>query len=339
MFRGVHVKVGIIGCGAIAARAYVPGFRRAGAEIVAVADMDFARAKSFSSQHVIPKSFADHEKLLDLDIELVTICTPPETHASIALDCANKGKHILVEKPMATSLEDAQRMVHACEVNAVKLCVMHQYRFIPCVQDAKRRLSGGRLGEVLCAEMIAHPQFPLRWSDSKWLYEKWSLLDDYGVHMLDVVSFLADSPAKRVWVVPRDTTGKLGFFDAIEIMLELANSWVVYLDLSWVVGTYQITASLFGTAGKIDMDIRNNHLSETHGYVTPFDEIGSTLRKSWGEMSAVLTRKYFTGALVYHDIVIRSFLQALSTDGEPPVGPQDGLKIIDFLDKIKRAAP
>jgi predicted dehydrogenase len=332
------MRVGIIGCGAIAARAHIPAFLKYGADIVALADIDLNRANRLAKRFNIPHVFSDYHELLATNVELVSICTPPQKHASMAIAAANAGKNILLEKPMAGSVEDAESIIHACKMNDVKLCMMHEYRFIPCIQEAKRRVASGRLGQIIAIAITAHPQFPMRWSDSEWLYEKWSLLDDVGVHYLDILAYLTHAVAKHVSVVARDTTGKLGFFDYIQATIELEGSCVAQLDLSWAAGSYELTSRVFGTAGRIDIDIRNDYLSELHGYVTPIDEIHATMHKSWRTVSNVLRRRYFRGALLYHELLIRDFLARISKDEDPPVGPEEGRVTIELMEQIKRAA-
>jgi predicted dehydrogenase len=331
------MKVGIIGCGAIASRAHIPSFARAGVQVVAVADTDISRANSFAHKFGIPRVYSDFRQLLDEDLNLVSVCTPPKTHALIATEAAQKGKHILLEKPMTTTLAEAEDLVSACTANKTKLCVVHQYRFIPCVQEARRRMADGRLGKIISIHLTAHPQFPMRWADSGWLYDRWGLLDDVGVHLLDILTFLSDANAIRVSVGTLDSTGKMGFFDSIHVTLELEDSLAVYLDLSWMIGSYELTASIFGTAGKAMLDIRNNFLSEIHGYVTPFDEMGQTFRKSTRAFASALTRKYFRGTLIYHDVLIQSFIDSILKGKPPPVGPLEGLRIVRLLEKIKLA--
>lgn len=305
---------------------------------MAVADTDFLRAKRVAERFGIAQVYSDHRELLKGDAELVSVCTPPKTHASIVIDIAEARKHVLLEKPMATSLEDAEAIVRVCELNNVELCMMHEYRFIPCVQEAKRRITAGRLGNVLAIAMTAHPQFPLRWSDAGWLYDRWGMLDDVGAHYLDILSYLAEAAPKRVLAIARDTSERMGFFDYIQAVIELADSCVAYLDLSWVAGSFENAARLYGTAGKLDVDIRNNHLSEYHGYITPLDEIAATLSKSWRTATGAITGKYFTGPLMYHDVVIRAFLDSIARNEDPPVGPREGKRIVEFLELIKQAA-
>ena len=330
------MRVGIIGCGAIAARAHIPAFARAGATLVAVADIDISRAKALAKKFSVPAVYSDYHELLAEDVEMVAICTPPKTHAQIAIDAADKGKHILLEKPMTTSLEDAKRVVNACRLNKIKLCMVHEFRFFPCVQEAKKRISSGKLGNILSIEMISHPQFPMRWTDSTWFYDKWNLLDDMGVHIIDILGYLTDwIPPRTVSAVARDATGNMGFFNQIQAIIELVNSCAVYLNLSYVTGTYEMTGRIFGTAGKIEVDVTNNYLSEIHGYITPIDELSSTIRKSWRTAGAIITKAYFRGSLNYYDVVIPSFLNSIAQGTDPPVGPEEGMWVVDFVQRIK----
>ena len=315
----------------------MPSFTRAGVQVVAVADTDIGRANGFARKFGIPHAFSDFRQLLADDLDLVSICTPPKTHSLIATEAARKGKSILLEKPMTTTLAEAEELVSACNANNTKLCVVHQYRFIPCVQEAKKRIERGRLGKVLSIHLTAHPQFPMRWTDSGWLYDRWSLLDDIGVHLLDVLTFLSNAEAVRVSVGAHDSTGKMGFYDSIQAMVQLEDSQGVYLDLSWITGTYELSATVFGTGGKLILDLRNNFLSEIHGYVTPFDEMSQTLRKSTRTFASAVTRKYFRGTLIYHDILIQSFIDAIFKSKPPPVGPLEGMRVVRFLEKIKVA--
>ncbi len=332
------MKVGIIGCGAIATRAHIPAFRRAGAEIVALSDIDMTRATGVAKRFNIAHVYSDYRELLAGDAELVSVCTPPRTHATISVDAAKEGKQILLEKPMATNLNEADSIIRACESNKVKLCMMHEYRFYPCVRQAKQRISRGRVGQVLAAQITVHPQFPLKWSDSTYFYEGWGMLEEIGVHYLDILSYITEARPRRVWVAARDATEKMGFFNYIQTMIELSNSCVAYLDLSWVGGSFEATAKFFGTAGKIDLDIRNDYISESHGFLTPLDEMNDTLRKSWHTLGRILSKEAFKGPTVYHDTVIRSFMESISQNGEPPVGAEEGRKSVELLQLIKQAA-
>jgi len=245
---------------------------------------------------------------------------------------------VLLEKPMATSLEDAERLARECSSSKVKVCIMHQYRLIPCIQEAKKTILRGSVGNVLAIQTTAHSEFPMKWSDASWLRDKWSLLDDIGVHYLDILNFFTEGHPRRAFVTARDVTGKMGFFNYIQAVIDLAGSCVAYFDLSWVTGSYEASAQLFGTSGKIDIDVRNDFLSESHGNPTPFDEISTTVRKARHTFGRVLSKEAFRGPLLYHDLLIRSFLESIARNQEPPVSAEEGKRTVEYMEMIKRAA-
>ncbi len=115
--EGRVLKIGIIGVGAIAQRSHIPNFQKVnGAEILAVCDPIERKAKLVAEKWGIKYYFTNYKDLLSLDeLDAVSVCTPNYFHAPITIDACDKGKHVLCEKPIATTLEDAQRMIDAAK--------------------------------------------------------------------------------------------------------------------------------------------------------------------------------------------------------------------------------
>src|SRR4030042_2705734 len=102
------MKVGVIGCGMIAKKAHMPAYKSLeNVELIAVSDNNEQRAKSCAKEFGVKKYFSDYHELLKEDLDLVSICTPNFTHAQITKESAQAGVHVLVEKPMATNLQEA----------------------------------------------------------------------------------------------------------------------------------------------------------------------------------------------------------------------------------------
>lgn len=116
------LKIGIIGCGSISKHRHLPEW--AGnkfAEIVAVCDINEDRA-NLTAQQYNAKAFTDYRELLALEeIDAVSVCTPNALHAPMSIDALNAGKHVLCEKPMATSKEEAEAMIQAAEKTTASL--------------------------------------------------------------------------------------------------------------------------------------------------------------------------------------------------------------------------
>ncbi|WP_077625276.1 Gfo/Idh/MocA family protein [Sediminibacillus massiliensis] len=138
----------------------------------------------------------DWRKLIEReDIDVVDIVTPNHTHAEIAIAAAKAGKHIITEKPLALTLEEAREMLQAVKENNVKHMICHNYRFAPAVQFAKKLIEDGKLGHIYhfranyLQDFIMDPEFPLVWRLKKEVSGS-GALGDIGAHSIDLARFL-----------------------------------------------------------------------------------------------------------------------------------------------------
>lgn len=145
------INFAIIGCGRIAKRhAELLGTGQiAGARLAAVCDIDPARAQAFAERFGVPGFTSINEMLAIPGIDAVAVLTPSGMHAEHAIMAANAGKHVVVEKPMALRLEDADAMIAAADRNKVRLLVVKQNRFNVPVVKAYEALSAGRFGQLV----------------------------------------------------------------------------------------------------------------------------------------------------------------------------------------------
>ena len=149
------VRIGIIGAGGIA-RAHARAYQRLpDVEVVAVADIVPGLAEKFAAEFNIPQWFDSHQALLALDeIEGVSVCTYNQAHRAPTVDALQAGKHVLVEKPLAFSLDDAIAMIQAARETGNILHTGFWQRWQPNVQTARRIAQSGELGDVYYAQMI-----------------------------------------------------------------------------------------------------------------------------------------------------------------------------------------
>lgn len=138
----------------------------------------------------------DWRKLLERDdIDLIDIVTPNNTHAEMAIAAAEAGKHVICEKPLAMTVEEAERMAEAVKRNGVVHMISHNYRFSPAVQYAKKLIEEGRLGKIYhiraqyLQDWIMDPGFPLVWRLRKEVTGS-GALGDIGAHIIDLARFL-----------------------------------------------------------------------------------------------------------------------------------------------------
>lgn len=138
----------------------------------------------------------DWRRLLEReDIDLIDIVTPNHLHAEMAIAAAEAGKHVICEKPLAMSVDEARRMVEAVQKAGTVHMLCHNYRFAPAVQFAKKLIEEGRLGRIYhirgqyLQDWIMDPQFPLVWRLRKEVTGS-GALGDVGAHILDLARFL-----------------------------------------------------------------------------------------------------------------------------------------------------
>ncbi len=330
----INLKAGVIGCGNIARRAHFPAYRDLGIEVVGAVDSSEKRASSCARKFKIKRIFTNYNDLFKEDLDLVSICTPHSTHAQITIDAAKAGINVLVEKPMATNSQDAESMIQACKDSGVKLCVVHNYRFFPAVLEAKKRMKEGRIGRIVSMQAVGHDFIDVMYG--AWRFKKWGVLEDFGPHIIDIVNFVNNSsPLEDIKVIARDYTGNMGCLNDVQAIMMFKNGTRTSIDLSWVTGTFDLYLKIFGTAGTLDVSVRDNHVREIHGYSTPLEELGSLSRKSIGIAKAVINRTYFKGSLLHHKLIIKRFVESIVKGTDPPVTGEEGRAVLAIMDSIK----
>jgi predicted dehydrogenase len=332
------MNVGVIGCGMIAKKAHLPAYRSLeNVDIIGVSDPEKQRARFCAKKFGARKWFTDYHELLKEDLDLVSVCTPNFTHAQIAEEAAEACVNVLVEKPMATNLQDADEMIDACRRSGVQLCVLHNYRFVPCLLEAKKRIGDGRIGRIVSMHATKYDLIPMTWSHSSWFYYKWGLLEDIGYHMIDVINFLCNSELEDVKVIARDYTNNMGCLNHILSMILFRSKTSAFLDLSWVSGCVESSLKVQGTAGMLNIDVRNDHIQEIHGYLTPLEDLKSHIKKSFKTMKTAIDKTYFKGALLYHKQIIEEFISSIIDGREPPIPGEEGRKAVAVIDAIKHS--
>jgi UDP-N-acetyl-2-amino-2-deoxyglucuronate dehydrogenase len=178
------VRFALIGCGSIARKhAHALHHYIDDAEIAAFVDLDLARAQQFGAQYGAP-AFASIRDLMQQEgdrIDAFSVLTPSGSHAPVAIELAKYSRPIVVEKPMALRLDDADRMIEACDANGAKLFVVHQNRYNLPIAKAREALAKGRFGRLVLGTVR------LRWMRDQAYYdsEAWrgTWAHDGGVFM------------------------------------------------------------------------------------------------------------------------------------------------------------
>lgn len=153
--RKAKVRIGLIGVGAIGLESHLPAlhsFRNV--EIAALCDQRIEAAQRVASHFGVKRVYGDAGELLSKErLDAVDICTSPRSHAPLAIRAMEAGCHVLIEKPMASGLEEADAMVGCARKHQVRLCVVHQNLCNPAVMKAKSMVESGIVGDLLNVEV------------------------------------------------------------------------------------------------------------------------------------------------------------------------------------------
>lgn len=194
-----EVRVGIIGCGHIARSAHAPGYRRAGAKMMACCDIVPERAQRFAREFGMAHAYNDYRDLLDRDdVDAVSVTVPNRWHQPIVEAALERGKHVLCEKPMATDAASAKHMVAAARQAQRILMIGFQNRFRPEVQRLARMVQANELGVIRDARAGWMRRRGSGWG---WYSDRersgGGALIDIGVHALDLAYYLMGWPKPR----------------------------------------------------------------------------------------------------------------------------------------------
>ncbi|WP_026576297.1 Gfo/Idh/MocA family protein [Bacillus sp. UNC438CL73TsuS30] len=192
------LRIAVIGCGSIARHRHLPEYAaNSKVQIVAVCDIVKERAEEIGGQFGA-KAFSNFEELLlEAEIDAVSVCTPNYLHAPISIAALNAGKHVLCEKPMATSQAEALAMIEAAKSNGKKLMIAHNQRFVPSHEKARKLIETGEVGKIYSFRTaFGHPG-PEKWSADgarSWFFKKEQAfigaMGDLGVHKTDLIRYL-----------------------------------------------------------------------------------------------------------------------------------------------------
>ncbi len=244
-------RIGIIGCGKIAQVRHIPEYlANEKAKICAVYDINQERAKEIASA-LNAVSYESVDALLSSGLDAVSVCTSNDSHAEIAVKALDHGLHVLCEKPMAVTLEGAEKMVEAARKNGRILMIGQNQRLNGTHQRAHELIRKGEIGKVISFETVFAHSGPETWSvdpgKNTWFFDKkkavMGAMADLGIHKTDLIRFLLDDDIASVdaKIVTLDKRGSDGSLIAVD-----DNAFVIYEMKSGAVGTLRASWTNYG---------------------------------------------------------------------------------------------
>lgn len=202
------IRTGLLG-GGFMARVHTAAARAAGAELVGIATSTAAGGEQAARRLGYRRGEADAAELLDaVDIDVVHICTPNATHAGLARAVLESGRHVVCEKPLATSAADARALVAVAEERGLVGAVPFVYRYHPMVREARARIARGDLGLILTVDAAYLQDWMLLPSDDDWRADGAAggpsrAFADIGSHLFDLIEFVSGERVRRVFAQTR----------------------------------------------------------------------------------------------------------------------------------------
>ena len=259
------INIGIIGCGKIAQKRHIPEYlENIDANIVGYYDLNHARAEAISKTYGGTAFESIEDLLADSSIDAVSVCTANHTHAAITIQALQAGKHVLCEKPMATTLEDCQAMVDAAQKAGKVLVIGQNQRLTKTHVKARQLIRGGEIGEIIGFRTTFGHGGPETWSidpgKNTWFFDKniavMGAMADLGIHKTDLLLFLTDqmiveTTAHLTTIDKRGADGELIQVDDTAICVyKLDNGALGTMTASWTFyGPEDNTTIIYGTKG------------------------------------------------------------------------------------------
>ena len=303
-------------------------------ELIAVCDIREEKAEEVAKRYGIKKFYTDYRALLsDNEIEAVAVVTPDFAHAEIAIAALESGKHLLLEKPMAKSVGDCERIISAVEKSGTKFMVDFHNRWNPPFVKAKRSLDKGELGKVRLIysrlnDTIFVPTEMLSWADRS------SPLWFVGSHSIDTIMWFLGDRVTRVYSVSRsEVLSSMGIEtpDFYEIVMELEGGAVAVVENCWLLpnsspNIVDVKFEAIGDRGVVYIDVARHRALEKY-------------TESGGSYPDVLVIPEIYGKPQgFAAESIRHFVDCVAFDREPLVGLRDGLEVTRVIVAAERSA-
>ncbi len=326
-----QVRVGIIGS-AFSSNIHAEAFQEvAGAVLVAACSPNQAHVEEFARKWKIPATATDYRKLLDRkDIDVVVVGIPNDLHREVVVAAAKAGKHVILEKPLAHTLKDADEMLSACKKNKVKLMYAETICFSPKYVRAKKLVDEGAIGKLYMVKQGEKHSGP----HSDWFYDikrsGGGSIMDMGCHGIEWARWMYGKPkpksvvahCQRVYHTQR-TRGE----DNSVVIVEFEGGGIAVIEDSWAKhGGMDDRVELYGTEGVIYCDLLHGSSMETYslkGYGYAVEKAGET--KGW-------TFTVFEEAHIYgfpHEM--RHFIQCVLNDETPQETGEDGRATLEII--------
>lgn len=330
------LKIAIIGCGRISYK-HVEAIinNHANAELIAVCDIVEENATRRANEYMqkvgqLPLIYTDYKLMLaSIELDIIAIATESGYHSSIAIYCMEHKKHIIVEKPMALSTRDAQKMIEAAKLNSVKMCICHQNRFNKPIQQLKQAIEGGRFGKLIngtarilwSRDMNYYTQAPWR---GTWSLDGGTLMNQC-IHNIDLLQWMMGGEIDTVYAQTGNFIRNIEAEDFGAVIIRFKNGSVGIIEGSACVYPKNLeeTLSIFGEKGTVCIGGLAVNKIETWRFADDLDIEKEVLKHQEADPDTV----YGFG----HTPLYKDMIDAIENNREPLIHGEEGKKGMQII--------
>lgn len=321
------IRAAVIGVGSIG-RHHVRIYNQLDdVQLVAVADTDDGRRAGIARRYKVA-AYASYEELFAKEkLDVVSIAVPTVNHREVSLCAIAHGVHVLVEKPIAATVEEADEMIRRAAARGLTLTVGHVERFNPALVELKRRLDAGELGHVFQLHGRRLSPFPAYIRDV-------GVVMDLATHELDIMRYLVGGDVEKVYAeTERNVHPK--YEDMLSGILRFANGSVGVLDINWLTPTKVRELRVTGVRGMFLVDYLKQDLYFYENSQAPGSWDAMALFRGVGEGNVM---KFNLNKVEPLEAEIRAFINA-ATHGTPPaVSGMDALHALALVQLLLASA-
>lgn len=329
------MEVGIVGCGRIATLVHLPCLQKIkDCEIVAVADINQQHLKETMEKFGVNEAYTSHKDMLEkADIDAVVICTPPEHHFQIALDSIQCGKHVLCEKPLATTVKEALTIKKTIQEkqkeirHSLVFMPAHNFVFTPCFTEAQKLICNDEIGEIrkIHGRTTSNLRFYKPKTDFR-VQAKGGVTEDQLPHLLYLCHEIGGSLKEVLCVEPRL---KSGIINDVYVEGKLAQGAEATMSAGWAGFLPMLKLNVIGESGEIRMDLLR----------TPYN---LTVVKNGEAKTLNMGRRIrqYLDVLRYrhpsYELEHLHFFECVEKEKEPQVNVDDGIELVRAMSRVMR---
>ena len=337
------LRIAIVGSGLIATKKHIPSILKIGNKLnlVAICDKNLEVAKNIADKYKINKTYSSLDDLLNNEkLDFIDICTPPFTHSEVAIKALQSGCNIMIEKPMAITLDECDKIINTAKKYNQKVCVAHSDLFYPPFIKARKLISKGGIGDFMGMRIfLSTPTNYMTIKEDHWANKlPGGVIGETGPHLV----YMTLAFMNKIKTVKSHALKQLDYkwspyedyrIDLIDNNNRASSMVSIYSSNQWFA-----KVDIWGTDGLLNLDLETMNLNiHNRKTLDRFNVAKSGLNEATNIASNILKtgfKSIFGGYKNTHDYLIEGFADSIINDTPSPVSAEDGREAVRVMKLI-----